>query len=95
VLLYRWNYSWKEIKKLYSRKQKIYLERREVDYEFIVKIAQACMGGGKSDDGAVGLDDGSMLEEMSDEQIADMKEMLGEDFAKLYNQEPETEEEQD
>jgi hypothetical protein len=69
--------------------QKIYLERREVDYEFIVKIAQACMGG-KSEEGTVGLDDGSMIDEMSEEQIADMRDMLGDDFDRIYgDNEPE------
>lgn len=83
VLLYRWNYSWSELIKLYKRKLTIYTERRQVDYDFIVKVASACVGG-KSDEGTYELDDGEGLDEMNEAELQNLKDMLGDDYETLY-----------
>ena len=48
-----------------------------------MELTSAALGGGKKED-EVGLDTGEGMDELTEEQIAEMKIMLGEDFARLY-----------
>lgn len=84
ALLYKWGYSWSEIKKFYIRKQKVYFDRKKADYDFIVQVATACMGGGGNSEGTVSMDNGDGLDEMTPEQEQDLRDMLGTDYDLIY-----------
>jgi hypothetical protein len=71
------------MKKLYILKNKEQNDRMQTFCTFLVELVSAVYGGKKSDD-EVGLDDGEGIDELTDEQIEQMKAMLGDDFAKLY-----------
>ena len=79
-----WGYSWDELKKFYIQKNKEDNQQLQSLCTFLVDLVGAVYGGKKSD-GEVGLDDGEGMEDLTDEQLADMKLMLGEqDFERLY-----------
>lgn len=59
---------------------------REQGYKFLVDLASAALGGKSSSEGEVGLDSGEGMEEMSEEDLAAMKLMLGKDFNKQFPQ---------
>lgn len=63
-------------------KSKEYAEKKSYDYEFLTELATAAFGGGNSTEGAVGLDDGEGVDEMTDDQEAAMRLMLGDDYKK-------------
>lgn len=84
ALLYRWSFSWTEILKFYQRKQKIYADRKQVDFDFLCKLAQAALGG-KSEEGTVELDSGDGLDEVSEDQEAALRAALGDDYDKIYS----------
>jgi len=75
-------FSWKEILKFYTRKQKIYVERKKADFDFLVELATACLGGKKSD-GEISIDSGEGLDEMDEEQEEALRRALGDDFDKV------------
>lgn len=54
--------------------------------EFLVELTSAALGGGKkSAEGSVGMDTGEGMEELTEEQIAMWKDVLGEqEFARMY-----------
>ena len=85
VRFYRWNYSWPQIKELYLQKQKEVADLEKVRFDFLVELASAALGGGKSgDENEIGMDDGN-LDEVSPEQITELRMMLGEeDFVRQY-----------
>lgn len=58
-------------------------ERTNTFCTFLVDLVSAIYGG-KKEDGEIGLDDGEGMDELTDEQIAEMKIMLGDDFERLY-----------
>ena len=76
VRLYKWGYSWGEIKNLYIQKQKESADKTNNFCTFIVDLVSAIYGGKKSED-EIGLDDGSGADELTEEQIANMIEQLG------------------
>lgn len=78
-----WNYSWDDLKKFYIQKNKETSERIQAFCEFLVELTSAAFGGGKKED-EITLDTGEGLDDLTDEQIAEMKIMLGDDFAKVY-----------
>jgi hypothetical protein len=87
VIHYKWLYSFSELIKFYQRKQKIYFDRTSANLEFLVSLTQAALGGKRqSAEGEIeaSLDDGEGLDELTDEQIANLKQVLGKDFASLY-----------
>lgn len=45
--------------------------------------------GGSSEEGTYDIDDGEGIEEMTPEQEAEMREMLGEDYDRIYNKQEE------
>ena len=94
VLYYKWGYSWKELQDLYVAQCQEYAERRTIDYEFLVELASAALGGGKSDEHTVDLDGGEGLEDMTPEQEEALRAALGADFDKLYGQEESEEEDE-
>lgn len=71
------------MKRLYVQKQKEQLERTSAFCEFLVELATACFGGSKKQD-EVNIDTGEGIDELTDEQLQQMKEMLGPDFEKMY-----------
>lgn len=78
-----WNYSWEELKKFYIQKNKETSERTQAFCEFLVELVSAIYGGKKEDE--ITLDTGEGMDDLTDEQIAEMKIMLGDaDFARLY-----------
>lgn len=81
--LYKWGYSWEEILALYKVKVAEYVDRRSQDYEFLVKLAKAALGG--KDDNQVGLDTGDGLEERDASQDEALKAMLGDDYDRVVN----------
>jgi len=82
--LYGWNYSWPQIKDLYIQKNKEVSERTSTFCTFLVDLVGAIYGS-KKEDGEIGQDTGDGLDDLTDEQIAEMKIMLGsEDFNRLY-----------
>lgn len=81
---YKWGYSWNEIKGLYIAKEKDRAKRRQVDYEFLIELASAALGSGKKSDGSYDLDSGEGLENMTEEQEAELRLALGDDFDKIY-----------
>lgn len=83
VRYYKWSYSWDELKNLYIAKSKEYAQKRQQDYKFLLELTSAALGGGKKD-GEIGLDDGQGIEEMTEEQEANMRAMLGDDFDRVY-----------
>lgn len=85
ALYYEWNYSWSEILKFYQRKQREWAERKEMDYEFLVQLAQAALGGKKKEDEYT-LDTGEGLDELDYDKIAGLKLALGSDFKAIYPQ---------
>lgn len=50
-----------------------------------MELTSAALGGGKKED-EVGLDTGEGMDELTEEQIAEMKIMLGDDFDRIYGQ---------
>lgn len=79
-----WGYSWDELKKFYIQKNKEDNTQLQSLCSFLVDLVGAVYGSKKSD-GEVGLDDGEGMEDLTDEQIAEMKIMLGDDdFNRLY-----------
>lgn len=81
-------YSFDELIKFYNRKQKIYFDRTSANYDFLVQLTQVALGGGKrqSTEGEIeaSLDNGEGIDELTDEQISNLKQVLGKDFASLY-----------
>jgi len=68
--MYKWGYSWPEIKNLYIARKKDEAERLNSLCTFLVDLTQAALGGGKSDNpDEIGLADDTGKDEMSDEQI--------------------------
>jgi len=59
------------------------VEKRSVDYDFLVQLATAALGG-KSSEEQVGVDTGEGIEEMTAEQEANLRAMLGADFNTDY-----------
>jgi hypothetical protein len=86
VRYYKWGYSWLEIKDLYIAKNKDFVEKKQIDYQFLIDLAKAALGGGGKDE-TFGLDTGEGIEEMTPEQEAAMREALGEDFSRIYGYE--------
>ena len=86
VIYYKWNYAWKEIIDLYKFKKKSWAEQRKIDYDFLVSLATAALGGKSKTEGEVGQDSGEGLEYLTNEQFNDLKEMLGSDFEKQYGE---------
>lgn len=85
VLYYKWSYSWEEIKTLYVAKSKDYAKKKQIDYQFLIDLAQAALGGGKKQEGEYGMDTGEGIEEITPEQEAALREALGdEDFERMY-----------
>ena len=85
VIYYKWNYSWDEIKRLYQVKTKDWASKRKLDYEFLIDLASAALGGKKKGEGEYGLDEGDGLDEMTPEQEQDWREILGDaEFERLY-----------
>ncbi len=81
---YGWNFAYEEIKDLYIQKHREIAERTNTFASFLVDLTTAAMGGGNKHN-EVGLDDGDGLDEMTDEQIENLRDMLGEeDFARMY-----------
>lgn len=86
MIYYRWGYSWGEILKLYKSKQSEWVQKRSADYDFLVSLAKAALGGKSSSGDEVGLDDGEGIDEMSEEDMAGLKLALGKDFHKQFPQ---------
>ncbi len=83
--MYRWSYSWDEIKKLYIQQQREIADRTNAFCEFLVELTSAAFGGGSKDSEEYTLDTGEGMDEMSDEQIQKWKDILGEKaFAQQY-----------
>lgn len=81
--LFVWGYSWPELRDFYIQKNKEYAERTNAFCSFLVELVSAAVGGGKKDD-EIGLDNGD-LGDISDENLAEMRLMLGEeDFRRMY-----------
>jgi len=85
VRFYRWNYAWQTIKGLYIQKQHEIADRTNAFCEFLVELVSAAVGGGKGSKEEVTLDTGEFMEELTDEQIAEWKNLMGEqEFARMY-----------
>jgi hypothetical protein len=84
VLLYRWNYAFDEIEILYTAKIEEFVERRSMDYEFLVNLAKAALGGDSKKEGEYGMDDGEGFEERTEEQDAELRAALGDDYYALF-----------
>lgn len=84
VRYYRWNYAFEQIKELYIQKSKEEATKTNQFCEFLVSLASSCFGGGGDKEGVVGKDDGEGLEELTEEQYANLKAALGDDFSKQY-----------
>jgi hypothetical protein len=82
-LYYIWGYSWNEILSYYKQKNKEYVDKRKVDFDFMIQLAKAALGSGSGEDGYT-LDTGEGIEDMTDEQEAELRLALGDDFDKLY-----------
>lgn len=82
---YKWSYSYKEILRFFNRKHKTYANRFNSACEFAVELVSAALGGKKSGEGEYELADGSE-EELTEEQIANLKRCLGSNFAQIYPQ---------
>lgn len=84
MLYYKWNYSWDQIKTLYTARAKDWANKKKIDYQFLVDLASAALGS-KKNDRAIGMDDGSVEEELTEEQEAELRMSLGDaDFERLY-----------
>ena len=85
-LYFGWGYSFKEILKFYKAKQKEYYDKRSADYEFLVSLASAALGGKSSEKSAdsMGSDDGSGIESMELVDFNNLKKCLGADFEKQF-----------
>lgn len=72
---------------LYKSKQKNWAKIKQTDYEFLIQLTTAALGGksGKGED-EVGMDDGNGIEYMDLESFNNLKAMLGNDFAKVYGE---------
>ena len=57
---------------------------RNIDYQFLVDLASAALGGKKNDDASFGMDTGEGADEMTDDQEAALRAALGEDFDGIY-----------
>lgn len=83
---YKWNFCWADIKQLYIQKQRELGDRTNAFCEFLVELVSSAIGAGKQSD-TVGLDTGEGMDELSDEQLVQIKEMLGDtDFYRQYPQ---------
>jgi len=65
------------------QKSKEYSEKVGALCTFAVDLVSAIYGG-KKEEGEIGLDTGEGMDDLTDEQIAEMKIMLGPDFNRLY-----------
>lgn len=72
------------MKGLFEAKCKEYAEKKEIDYQFLVDLATAALGGGKKEDELL-LDDGEGLDEITPEQEEALRAALGSDYDKLYS----------
>ena len=82
---YKWGYSWSEIKHYYIQKSKETAERTNAFCSFLVELTASALGSGKKDEEEVGLDTGEGMEQMTDEQLANLRAVLGDaDFVKMY-----------
>jgi hypothetical protein len=85
VRFYKWGYSWLEMKELYVAKSKEYADKKQIDFQFLIDLAKAALGGGGgSDNDNYGLDTGDGLDDMTEEQETEMRLVLGDDFDTLY-----------
>lgn len=82
VLRYKWGYALSDILDLFKVKMTQYAELRRQDYEFLVELAKAALGGGTKE-GEYALDSGEGLEDLSDEQAALLREALGDDYDRV------------
>lgn len=80
---YKWGYSWEEIKSLYIAKETDRAKKRQVDYEFLIDLASAALGG-KANTDSYDLDSGEGINDMTEDQEKALREALGEDFEKIY-----------
>jgi hypothetical protein len=69
---------------MYIQKQREQMDRTSAFCQFLVELASACFGGGKSKE-EIALDDGAGFDDLTDEQIESLRSALGEsDFNKMY-----------
>ena len=84
MLFYKWGYSWDQIKLLYTARAKDWADKKQIDYQFLVDLAGAALGS-KKPSGAVGLDNGEGIDELTEEKEAELRMSLGDDdFERLY-----------
>lgn len=84
VRYYKGSYCWDEMKELYIAKQKERAQSRNIDYQFLIDLASAALGGKKSEEG-IGLDTGEGAEDMTPEQEAMWREVLGDsEYERMY-----------
>jgi hypothetical protein len=76
VQTYKWRYSWPELKRLYIGKQQEYAELKQIDYQFLVELASAALGGGKKE-GDYGVLEDDAFDELTEEQEKQWREVLG------------------
>lgn len=81
VKYYKWCYSLDELKELFKQKSADYVEKKKVDFDFLVQLATAALGGKQKD--TFGEDTGEGVHERTEEQDAAMRAMLGEDYDRV------------
>lgn len=72
----QWMFSLDEILKFYKQKKKDYFEKRKTDFQFLMDLASACLGGKKADSYNVAGEEG--FDEMDDETFDMWRDILGE-----------------
>lgn len=84
VLHWKWGHDWPEIRKAFIQKQKEQIDRTNAFCKFLIELTQAAFGGKKSEE-EIGLDSGEGIDELSDEQLENLRNVLGEaDFQTMY-----------
>jgi hypothetical protein len=84
--MYRWSYSWEDLRKLYIQKQKEEMDKTNAFCTFLVELTSSALGGGKSDNpDEVGLDTGEGMDDITDEQLDMWRSILTpKEFDSLY-----------